>query len=372
MKKLGLIVNPIAGMGGRVGLKGSDGADVIRKARELGAEPESGKKALKALRKIEPLGDNVKVLVASGAMGEDLVKETKLEYEVVYETGEVTNPEDTMKLAQQFVEEGVDLILFAGGDGTARNIFTAVERSIPVLGIPAGVKIHSPVYGVTPENSGELAYKYLRGDEIELRDEEVMDINEEAFRRDEIEIELFGYLKVPYDESHLQNLKSTTPQSDSDAQISAALRVIDDMEEDVYYVIGSGSTTARIMEELDLPVTILGVDIIKNKELVQKDVTEKEIIEIIKGQEARLVVTPMGGQGYLFGRGNQQLSADVLREVEKDNIIIVASTGKLDGLDRHPLIVYTGDEEIDNKVSGYYQVIVGYDRTRVHKVAPAN
>ncbi len=371
MKKLGLIINPVAGMGGKVGLKGSDGEDVIEKARELGAEPESGKKTLKALKKLEELKDQLLVYVAEGPMGEDVIKETDLDYEVVYETAEQTRPEDTEELAKLFLEKDVDLILFAGGDGTARNITAAVGLNIPVLGIPAGVKIHSPVYGRSPENAGEMACKYLRGDNVQVQEEEVIDIKEDAFRRDEIITDVYGYLNVPYDISYMQNLKSISPQSDKEAQTSAALRVIDDMEEDVYYIIGSGSTNARIMEELGLDVTMLGVDIIKNKELVQKDVNEQEIIDIIDGQPTKLIVTPMGGQGYIFGRGNQQLSAKVLSHLNKEDVTVIASPDKMKGLKSNPLLIYTGDDEIDEKFSGYYRVVIAYDQSKMHKAEQA-
>lgn len=371
MKKLGLIINPVAGMGGKVGLKGSDGEEVIEKARELGAEPESGKKTLKAIEKLKGLKDQVCLYLADGAMGEEVVQDTDFNYEVIYQTGEKTTADDTKQVAQALLDLDVDLILFAGGDGTARNITEAVGLNIPVLGIPAGVKIHSPVYGLSPEHAGEMAYKYLRGDPVEVQEEEVIDIQEDAFRRDEIITNVYGYLNVPYDRSHMQNLKSSSPQSDKEAQISAALRVIDDMEEDVYYIIGSGSTTARIMEELELEGTVLGVDIIKNKKLVQKDVNEQEIIDIIQGQPARLVVTPMGGQGYIFGRGNQQLSAKVLSHLDKEDVSIVASAQKMQGLKSNPLLIYTGDDQIDEKFSGYYRVIIAYDQTKMHKAVQA-
>lgn len=372
MKKLGLIVNPVAGMGGKVGLKGSDGEDIIERATELGAVPESGDKTLKALEKLTPLSDNITVLTASGAMGEEVVSQTDLNYEVIHDSGERSTPDDTVAIANKFIEEDVDLILFAGGDGTARNIASAVKTGLPVVGIPAGVKIHSPVYGITPENSGELAYKYLRGDNIELRNEEVIDIEEEAFRRDEIITAVYGYLTVPYDSTNLQNLKSISPQSDDESQVSAALKLIDEMNDEDYYIIGSGSTTAKVMEELDLPVTMLGVDIIRNKKLVAKDVNETDMLEIISGESPKLIVTPMGGQGYLFGRGNPQISAKVLAEIEKDDITIIASPSKMTGLQGRPLLVYTGDQEIDEKISGYYRVILSYDRYKMYKVKSAN
>lgn len=362
MKKVGLIVNPIAGMGGRVGLKGTDGKEVLQKARELGSKPEAPTKATRALKKLEPIKDKVKIYLASGDMGENEAKEAGLNYEVVYNPGEETSVEDTEKLAQALKEEGVDLIIFAGGDGTARDIFNAFENKTPAIGIPAGVKIHSPVYGNTPESAGELARDYLDGAELSLKDEEVIDLDEEAFRRDEIETRLYGFLSVPYDERYLQNLKSASPQSDHDSQESIAIFVADEMEEDVYYIIGSGTTTQRVMEELGLDYTILGVDIVKNKELVAKDVNEKQILDIIKGNRAKLVITPMGGQGYILGRGNQQLSADVLKHIDKKDIMIIATPYKLHSIGDKDLLIYIMDDEVEEKLSGYYKVIIGYGR----------
>lgn len=172
-------------------------------------------------------------------------------------------------------------------------------------------------------------------------------MDEEAFRNDKVEVRLFGYLKVPFDQTYLQNQKSPTPQSDEKAQESIALEIIDSMEDDVYYIIGSGTTPMHILEELGLDYTILGVDIVQNKKLVAKDVNEKEIIDIIKGHKAKLIVTPMGGQGYVFGRGNQQLSQNVLRLLEKDDITIIATEGKLKGLGDNDLLIYTLDDEVD-------------------------
>lgn len=369
MKKIGLIINPIAGMGGRVGLKGTDGENIIEKAIELGSKKESGIKAQRALEELKDVKDDFIIYLASGEMGEDVVDKLGYKYEVIYNPGKKTSRDDTLKLAQKLFEEKVDLIVFVGGDGTARDIFSAVETKIPAVGVPAGVKIHSPVYGKTPELTGRLVRDFIDGKELDYRDEEVVDLDEEAFRNDKVEVRLFGYLKVPFDQTYLQNQKSPTPQSDEKAQESIALEIIDSMEDDVYYIIGSGTTPMHILEELGLDYTILGVDIVQNKKLVAKDVNEKEIIDIIKGKRAKLIVTPMGGQGYVFGRGNQQLSQNVLRLLEKDDITIIATEGKLKGLGDNDLLIYTLDDEVDKKLSGYYRVVIGYGRYLVHRAS---
>lgn len=365
MKKIGLLVNPIAGMGGRVGLKGTDGRDVLKRAISLGAVKEAPEKAKKALSKLVEIKDKFKIYTASGLMGEDECKELSLNYEVIYKTSNESSVTDSKNLLKCFLENGIELIFFVGGDGTARDVYSVIEDKIVVIGVPAGVKIHSPVYGNTPEQAGSLLFEVISGADLSIIEQDVVDIDEDAFRADRVEVRLYGYLKVPFDRRYLQNKKSPTPQSDSDAQVSIACDIIDDMKDDVFYIIGSGTTTMYIMKELDLPYTVLGVDIIKNKKLIKKDCNEQDILKIIKNERAILIVTPMGGQGYIFGRGNQQLSADVLRKIDKKDIIIVCTDGKLKGITAGHLIAYTMDEQIDKKLKGYYRVKTGYQREKM-------
>ncbi len=372
VKKIGLLINPIAGMGGKAGLKGTDGKDILELALKRGAVPESAQKAVKALEKLLPLKDQLTFYTASGEMGQDAAEKLGFIYEVVHSMNKETEAADSRALLEQLEARGVDLILFAGGDGTARDVAGTLTRKIPVIGIPTGVKIHSPVYALTPEDAGELAFDFLTDRPLAIFEKEVIDIEEKAFRRDEIITRVYGYLHVPYDESHLQNLKSPSLQSDAQAQTSAALQIIDAMEEDVFYLIGSGSTTYRILEELDIGGTVLGVDIIKNKKMIAKDVYEQQILEIIGNQPAKLVVTPMGGQRYLFGRGNQQLSDKVLEKLAKADILLISTPAKLKALKRKPLLAYTGNPAIDQKVSGYYQVVTGYGQYSMYKVEPAS
>ena len=336
MKKIGFLVNPIAGMGGRVGLKGTDGEGILEKAISLGAVQEAPDKAKKALSKVVELKDKFTIYTASGLMGEIECKELGLNYEVVYNAKENSSVSDSRELLKYFIENEIELIFFVGGDGTARDVYSVVEDKIPVIGVPAGVKIHSPVYGNTPEQAGSLLYEVINGVELPV-----------------------------IDQRYLQNKKSQTPQSDNDAQVSIACDIIDDMKDDIFYIIGSGTTPMYIMKELGLPYTVLGVDIIKNKQLVRKDCSERDILEVIGDERAILVVTPMGGQGYVFGRGNQQLSANVLRKIDKKDIIIIATNGKLQSITSGHLVAYTMDEEVDKKLKGYYRVKIGYEREKM-------
>lgn len=372
MKTIGLIINPVAGMGGRVGLKGTDGKGILDKAISLGAVKEAPNKAIKALRKLIPLKEKLMILTSSNDMGENQLKELGFNYDVVYKSNDMTDFSDTLEAAKIMEKSGIELLIFVGGDGTARDIYKAVEDRVVTVGIPAGVKIHSPVYGNTPELAGELALLYLRDGNLHVKDEEVIDIDEDAFRNNRVQTELFGYLKVPYKKELLQNKKAPTPLGEEESQKAIALDIVDNMEEGIYYLIGPGTTTRAIMEELDLPNTLLGVDIIKDKTIVKLDCNEKEILSILGDNEGRLIITPTGGQGYLLGRGNQQISPMVIDRIGKDNIIIISSNAKIIPLQGNPLLVYTGDEATDRYLTGYYRIKVGYENDIMYKVTGSN
>lgn len=366
--KLGLIVNPIAGMGGKVGLKGTDGAYILEKARKLGAKPEATFKAKKALNLLSDIKDKIHLVTCPGTMGEDIAKQLGFTLTVLGEKKDITGPEDTEKAAKKMLEMEVDMILFAGGDGTARNIYNAIKDKVPALGIPAGVKIHSAVYANHPRSAGEVALKYLQGRLTTLKEAEVMDIDEVAFRKGQVTARLYGYLKVPFEKQLVQSLKAGRSQGDEAALDSIADRIIEDMEKDTLYIIGPGTSTRPIMEKLKAPNTLLGVDILKNKKLVAADVNEKGILEKIKDKRAKIVVTVIGGQGYIFGRGNQQLSADVIKKVGRKNIKIVATKNKLASLRGRPLLADTGDDKVNAKLAGYMRVTTSYNEDIMYKV----
>lgn len=374
MKKIGLIINPIAGMGGRVGLKGTDGPEILARARARGARPQAPKRAEMALRPLLPLQKEFKFLTCQGSMGAEILAAADWEYEVIdlELSGEETEARDTINAARIMKEEGVELLIFAGGDGTARDIFKALDNSLPVIGIPAGVKIHSGVFANTPLDAGQLALNYLRGDIEELIAAEVMDIDEEAFREGRVSAKLYGFLHVPADNRLIQGLKTGAPAEGEKAALDGiAQRIIDDMDRDNYYFVGPGTTTRLIMEKLGLEYSLLGVDVVQNKELKGKDVGEQELLDFQKSGPSKIVVTPIGGQGFVFGRGNQQFSPDVLRRVKKKDIIIIGSKNKLTALEDGQLKIDSGDQEIDQDFSGYYRIRIGYQEERVFYVRAA-
>lgn len=357
--KIGFIVNPIAGMGGRVGLKGTDGLAEV--AAQLGGEPVSLQRAEEALRSIEEAGEEIVFYTCSGPMGEDVLRNTRFRYEVVYETPEKkTTSEDTKKAAQKML--GCDLLLFSGGDGTACDIVSVVDKKIPVLGIPAGVKIFSPVFCMTPRECGRILSSFV---ETAVRD--VLDIDEEAFRNNELNITLKGEALVPVSSS-IQSGKEVSGAVDAKGEI--ADRIIDDYRAEggnKLLILGPGTTTMEIKKHFGNNGTLLGVDVVKNGRIMIKDAAEKQLLEAIRQFEGKVViiVSPIGSQGFIFGRGNQQISPAIIRQA--DEIKVIASPEKLELTPT--LHVDTGDVELDRRLRGYIKVQSGYHDFKVMKVA---
>ncbi|MFS8524223.1 MAG: ATP-NAD kinase family protein [Limnochordales bacterium] len=281
-----------------------------------------------------------------------------------------TTGQDTRAAARAIAGSGVELLLFAGGDGTARDIFEAVGTEQVVLGIPAGVKIHSPVYANSPAQAGELALRFLTEGGVPAGQREVVDIDEDFVRRDVLQTALYGYLTVPLDETHMQNPKAPTAVTEEAAQQGIAEDVVEGMEEGTCYIIGPGTTTRAIMQALGLPCTLLGVDVVLNRRVLALDVNERDLLEYTEKYPCKLIVTPVGGQGYLLGRGNQQISGRVVKRIGKENVIIVATPGKMAELRGRPLLVDTGDAEADAMLAGFHRVKIGYWLERAHKIAP--
>ena len=370
VKKLGLIVNPIAGLGGAVGLKGTDGASTYRKALELGAVPRAAPRAVEALRELGRLV-GLEVLTYPGDMGEDEALEAGLSPTVVGSVDvEETSAEDTRRAAVEMAERSVDLVIFAGGDGTARDLCSAVGDDVPALGIPAGVKMYSGVYATTPRAAGRAAAQFLAGEVPHTRLSEVMDIDEEAFRRGDVQARLYGYLRIPDDTSHVQVTKSPSHADEGEDILAIAGEVVDSMQDGRLYILGPGTTTKGIADVLGIPKTLLGVDVVLDSALVASDVSESQLIDLLDGgRPAKIVVTAIGGQGHIFGRGNQQIGPDVIRRVGTDNIIVVATRRKLGSLGRRPLMVDTGSREIDRMLSGYIMVTTGRSESAMVKVS---
>jgi len=359
--KLGLIVNPVAGLGGSVALKGSDGEDTAAKAIALGAEPKSNSRTKAALEVLVPHQSNITIYTVNDEMGEQTAKALGFNTQVVYQSNSPTTSDDTEAAARLLQQQGVDLILFAGGDGTARNICHAVEDSVPVLGIPAGCKIHSGVYAITPKAAGRVVEMLVKGELVTLSDADVMDIDEVAFRQGTVKAKRYGEMQVPSEVRYVQAVKNGGKETDELVLADIAAYVVSEMDADTLYVIGSGSTVGAVMEEMGLENTLLGVDLVEDQALVGQDLTAQQLLELTKERETKLVITLIGGQGHIFGRGNQQLSPALIKAIGRDNIIVVATKTKLQALNGRPLICDTGDSKLDDELSGYIRVTSGFN-----------
>jgi predicted polyphosphate/ATP-dependent NAD kinase len=363
LKTLGFIVNPIAGMGGAVGLKGTDGREIIEKAIKLGAEPVAPARAETFLSELKVAKEELQLMVGAGWMGEDEARNHGFSCKVFGEKRKETSAEDTVEIAGRIVEEGVDLLVFCGGDGTARDVLKAVGSKLPVLGVPTGVKMHSAVFAVGPRAAARIALRFL-WKELPLWEAEVMDVDEEAFREGRVSARLHGYLLSPYEPSLIQGSKVASPMTASELrnQAAIAIYVIEKMKPDIIYIVGPGTTTRTIGDLLDAKKTLLGVDVFYKKKLIAKDVNEKQLLEMIEGKNARIIVTPIGGQGFIFGRGNQQISPKVIRRIGLDNIVVIATENKLNNL--KSLRVDTGDPELDAALRGSIKVVTDYKKER--------
>ncbi len=363
-KKIGFIVNPVAGMGGAVGLKGTDGKIILEKAVSLGAKPIAPQRAEIFLAEMFPVKNSIKLFVGAGSMGENEARKCGFTFEVKGESKSEYTSDDTQNVAKTIVESGVDLLVFCGGDGTTRDLLRAVGLKVPVLGVPTGVKMHSAIFAVTPQAAARVAKNFLWIG-LPLREAEVMDVDEQAFREGRLSAELYGYLLSPFEPHLIQGNKLESPMTENEVrnQAAVAIYVIEQMTPKTIYAIGPGTTTRTISDLLDQKKTLLGVDIFLDKKIIQNDVNEKQILEVTKGNAAKIIVTPIGGQGFIFGRGNQQISSKVIRQIGLDNIFVVATKSKLDRL--KSLRVDTGDLELDKEFRDRgVEVIVDYKVTQ--------
>ena len=352
--RLGFVVNPVAGMGGRVGLKGTDGK--VKRARELGAEMRAPDRAQETMVELRDIGEEVCLYTYGGLMGETAAREAGFEPTVVGSpAGEETRAADTREAVRALLDRDVELILFVGGDGTAVDVaetLEAADSTTPVLGVPAGVKVYSSVFAVTPEAAAHIALGHDRTERAEVND-----IDEDQYREGEVTTELRALATVP-----VADRRQGGKQTHAGTVQGVAEWVADSVRPGVTYVLGPGSTLGTVKGTLGVDGSPLGVDVYRDGQTVVRDAAEAEILDAL-GEHNVVVVTPIGGQGFIFGRGNDQISPAVIRRCEVE---IVASRRKLDELG--VLRVDTGDPEVDEQLRGWHRVRVGRYETRLLEV----
>lgn len=361
---LGLIVNPIAGMGGAVGLHGTDGSTLLEEARRRGAEPVTSTRTVRALRRLDDSA--IRVITVVGLMGGDVAASCGIEYELIaLVPNEVTTGRDTEAVAEALVASGCELILFAGGDGTAHDVVRGAGHAVPVLGIPSGVKMRSGVFAVSPEAAGEIASNYLTSSDRVVHRADLVDLDEDGSSE-----RLLGVAKVPDSfDGRLVNSKSSAVVG-SRAEVEALCRsVAQELDEDTLYLFGPGSTTNEVLSDIGLDGSTLGVDAVVNKRFVGNDLSESEILDLVKEYpKRRLVLGVVGGQGFLLGRGNQQLSAGVLEHFSDDDVLIISSASKLVALNP-PVLWVDLDVESTPRICGYHRVRVAPRRSMLMRVS---
>ncbi len=362
--KLGFLVNPIAGMGGKVGLKGTD--NILEKAVDMGAKPVAPERGIEFLEKLKELKLNqrIQLITCPASMGEDEIHSASLDAEILpMEITAKTTAEDTKKAVKLMVRRKVNLILFVGGDGTARDILDALQssNSTPVLGIPAGVKMYSGIFAINPADAAYTVEAFIKK-ETQLENYEIIDADEAATRNDQFSIRLYGFLGGPFLPMRVQGSKQVSPETldEHENQVAVARFVMEEMNPRAAYILGPGTTVKCVSDLLGVEKTLLGVDIYR-KDKVTKDVNEERLLkEIDDWQNTWIIVSPIGRQGILFGRGNQQISPKIIRLVGKDKIIVLATKSKIRSIEEGVLRVDTGDAEVDKMLSGYIRVATDY------------
>ena len=377
MTRIGFLINPIAGMGGRVGLKGTD--DVTEEAVRLGARPTAHLKAGATLRELKKsldhAGDKSEVhwVTCSGSMGAGALTEAGFsDFEVAFEPAKATGADDTKAAARRFCDLGVDLILFCGGDGTARDICSVVEQTVPILGIPAGVKMYSGVFGVTPLRTAEILMGFLRGS-LTAAAVDVLDLDEDRYREGEWAVRLFHSALTPYEPTFTQSAKiliAQTTDAEAKAEIAGYLMEEIGAQPDTLLLLGPGSTVQAIGDALSIDKTLLGIDAVRSATMIGKDLNENQILDLLDRYPRRkLILSPIGAQGFVLGRGNLQLSPEVIKRIGQESIIVVATPAKL--ARTQALRFDTGDATLDAELrgSGYIPVVIGYRLRRLVRAA---
>ena len=363
-KKIALIVNPVAGMGGSVGLKGTDG-EMYKKALAMGAMPVTPARTEDMINHLKNK-DRILWLTAPQIMGEDVLKELDIKAEVIGKIEATTDAEDTRRISREMQTAGTDLLVFVGGDGTARDILDALDSKLPVVAVPSGVKVFSAAFATSARAAAEMIDAFVDG--CGVTEQEVLDIDEEAYRNNRLSAALYGYLLVPDVPAFLQPGKaaSDVSLSSEENKKDIAVYVSEMLDDSTLYLMGPGTTIKAITDEMGLEKTLLGIDAYYAGKRVKEDLNEKDILALLdEYEQVKIIVTPIGGNGFIFGRGSKQFTPQVLRKVGKKNILVAANHDK--ALSLPCLRVDTGDSEVDEALSGYWEVIVGYNESRVMK-----
>lgn len=349
--RLGFVVNPLAGAGGPLALKGSDG---------LGLNAATGWAAARAALALKGLA-GVTLLTGGGAMGEDIARAAGFVPEIVHRATGASTGADTTACVAACVAAGAQLILFVGGDGTARDVLAA-RPEVPVLGVPAGVKMHSGLFATSPRAAAAMLGRVISGAAIDSVAAEVIDRDADGH------IRLFGCLKTL---AHPARQAAKAARADPDAALAGAIaEVAAIVRAAPLCLIGPGLTMHRLKTALGARGTLLGIDVFADGGLVIEDASQAQLLALTGDQVPLLVLGVVGGQGFLLGRGNQQLGPELLTRLAWPPVII-ASAAKLAALPRPELLVDSGDAGLDARLAGHVQVRTGARQAMMMRIVAA-
>ena len=397
--RIGVVVNPDAGLGGKLGFKGSDGRAL--EARAAGAEDRAGPRMAHALNAFSTLlqgslnrtESNITLVGWEGRMGGTWVgdQNDKLSFEPIGTTPETTADSDTHDLVCALIKAEVEAILYAGGDGTTRDIVNALEsmgakaQEVPLIGVPGGVKMHSGCFATTPKAAAEVALAFILGD-LRCAITEVMDLDEDVYQEGVWKVRMYGEAWTPSSPRFMQGAKEQVERSSEVDTIEGLAHHVQTLLEDnpeLMIVWGSGGTLRRMGEHVNLELTLLGIDAqgpdIAGQRTLYADLNEQDLLSVLAKhvdengapKPRLLLLSPMGGQGFLIGRGNLQLSPEVLRVIEFENILGVATPSKLIGL--QAVRIDTGDPELDSEFQAkrFVKILQGFRTTRLIRIEEA-
>ena len=380
MVRIGILANPDAGLGGRLGLKGSDGQAEL--ARSKGAEDRSGPRLESMIRHFSKIhrdeSRQIEWITSTGRMGTDWIPD-ELDIGTISEAHQSpgkTSASDTADAVEILLESGIDLLVYSGGDGTTRDIVSALSSSetpeMPVIGVPSGVKMHSGCFASSPKAAAEVLSAWIHGDLL-VSSTEVLDLDEELYRKGKWVVRLYAEAFSPNSPRWMQGSKELI-QTESEEEIIIGLsdHIEESIAEEGHLVIwGSGGTLREIGANIGFELTTLGIDATSGSEQVGTDLDESGLIELLDSHDGpvTLLLSPMGGQGFLIGRGNLQLSPTVLSLIGIDNILGVVTPAKL--LTVRALRIETGDDSLDQEFASkrYMKVLQGYRTTRILPVS---
>jgi len=370
--KLGLIVNPVAGLGGPAGLKGSDHPDTESVAATRGVESRVNDRLGEVLSGLKACLAHLKIFTASGSMGESVCVDFKdvFAIETVYQAPLQTRAEDTIQAAKQIVAQHVDLLLFVGGDGTARDIVSAVGSRQVALGLPAGVKMHSGVFAVTPRAVVSVIESLVKGRLVSARMAEVRDIDEQAFKQGKVSARYFGEMLIPDDQALVQSVKCSGLLDDALMLDELCAFMLEELDQDSLYILGSGGTLKALKLAMGVvEPTLLGVDVWYQGKTIAQDVYEAQLFDLL-GQypHARIILSIIGGQGVVLGRGNQQISPRIIERVGVERLQLIATQQKILALKGRPLCVDSGSDDLDRRLAGFHKIITGYEDALLYEV----